>query len=90
MPKDADLWMRSARADFDAASHRSGHISDAPSISQIEDMVQSIALGLKGLTEVIHSLSKRVDRIDAWVQTQQALQEDGSTRQSRAQAAIAH
>lgn len=89
MPNEVDLWVRGAKADFQAAIHRGACISDLPSMcSQIEDMVQSIALGLNGLAETLQLMSDRIDQIDRWVQTQQALQQDQPMQQkSRAQCA---
>lgn len=76
MPNDVDLWVSSAKADFEAAVHQGSRISDLHSAcTQIEDMLQSIALGLNELTEAVLSLSKRLDHIDGWVQAQQTPQQ---------------
>ncbi len=85
MPSDADLWVRGAQADFQAAGHKGACISDPQTMCwQIEDMVQSIALGLNELTEVLRVMQIRLDHIEAWVQAQQELQRDQSVQQESA------
>ncbi len=74
MPNDVDLWLRSAQADFQTVGHQGACISDLYTMCrQLEDMVQSIALGLHGLTEVLRSMNQRIDNIDNWVQAQPTL-----------------
>jgi hypothetical protein len=65
MPNDEDLWVRCAQADFQSAGHKGANLSDLHSMCvQIEDMVQSIALGLNELTEVLRSMKNRIDHIE--------------------------
>jgi hypothetical protein len=88
MPNSVDLWVSSAKADFQAAAHQSanahfkcavhegGCIADLPEVCcQIEDMVQLIALGLNELTEALQLMNTRIDKIDEWVHAQQVAQE---------------
>jgi hypothetical protein len=94
MPNAIDLWVRSAKEDFQAAAHegakadfkRAVHhgacIADLPLVCcQIEDMVQSIALGLNELTEALQVMNNRINEIDECVHAQQAAQEDQRTEQ---------
>ena len=72
MPNNVELWLSSAQADFQAAGHQNVRISDVPAMcGQIEDMVQSIALGLKGLTGAMLAMNSRINEIDNWVRAQQ-------------------
>ena len=91
MARDVDLWLTSAKADFQAAVHQSACISDIPSMcSQIENMVQSIALGLNECTEALQSMSNRLDRIESIIQTLQTPQQTRfSQQESRAEYAVA-
>jgi hypothetical protein len=88
MPNAIDLWVSSAKADFQAAAHQAAKadfkcgvhegacISDLPLVCcRIEDMVQSIALGLNELTEALQLMNNRINEIDEWVHAQQAAQE---------------
>ena len=76
MPSDADLWMRGAQADFEAVGHKGACESDPQTMCcQIEGMLQSIALGLNQLTEVLRDIKYRVDHIEAWVRAQQTYQD---------------
>jgi hypothetical protein len=88
MPNSIDLWVSSAKADFQAAAHQGAKahlkcavhegasIADLPVVCcQIEDMLQSIALGLNELTEALQLMNTRIDEIDEWVHTQQVAQE---------------
>ncbi len=78
MRKEEDLWVRSAQADFTAAGHKGACLSDLHTMClQIEDMVQSIALGLNELTEVMRLMRERIAHIENWIQAQE------TTRQSR-------
>lgn len=86
MASDEDLWLRAAQADFQAVAHKGACVSDLQTMcSQIEDGIQSIALGLTELTEVLRVMKNRVDHIENCVQVQQAHQD-----QSVGQAAPAH
>ncbi len=77
MSSDVDLFVRGAQADFKAAGHRGACTSDLHTIClQIEDMVQSIALGLNQLTEVLCLMKERVDHIESWIQAQQAIEQE--------------
>jgi hypothetical protein len=81
MASDEDLWFRGAQADFQAVGHKGPRIAELQTMClQIEDMVQSIALGLTGITEVLRAMKTRVDHIERWVQVQQA-QQDQSVEQ---------
>lgn len=88
MPNSIDLWVSSAKADFQAAAHQSakahfrcavhegGCMTDLPVVCrQIEEMVQLIALGLNELTEALQLMNTRIDEIDEWVHAQQVAQE---------------
>jgi len=91
MPNDVDLWVRSAQADFQAASHQGARISDLYAMNgQIEEMLQSVALGLNELTEALRLMSNRIDHIESWVQAQQTLQqqERPAQRESRILCAV--
>ena len=94
MPNAVDLWVSSAKRDFQAAVHEGAKkdfewavhygacIADLPLVCcQIEDMVQSIALGLNELTEALQAMNNRIDEIDEWVHAQQAAQESQRTEQ---------
>ncbi|MGA3019556.1 MAG: hypothetical protein ABSF62_20725 [Bryobacteraceae bacterium] len=94
MPNAVDLWVSSAEADFQAAAHEGAKtdfkcavhygacIADLPLVCcRIEDMVQSIALGLNELTEALRLMNNRIDEIDEWVHAQQAAQEGQRTEQ---------
>jgi len=85
LPNAIDLWVNSARADFQAAAHEGAKadfkcavhhgacIADLPMVCcQIEDMVQSIALGLNELTAALQLMNNRINEIDEWVHAQQA------------------
>ena len=85
MPNAIDLWVESAKADFQSAAHEGSitdikcavhHgacIADLPVVCcRIEEMVQSIALGLNELTEALKMMNKRIDEIDDWVHAQEA------------------
>ena len=94
MPNAIDLWVNSAKADFQAAAHkgakadfkcaahRGACIADLPLVCcQTEDMVQSIALGLNELTEALQLMNNRINEIDQWVRAQQAAPEAQRTEQ---------
>jgi hypothetical protein len=94
MPNVIDLWVSSAKEDFQAAAHEGAKadfkcavhhgacIADLPLVCcQIEDMVQSIALGLNELTEALQMMNNRINEIDEWVHAQQAAQEGQRTEQ---------
>ena len=98
MPNVIDLWVSSAKEDFQAAAHEGAKadfkcavhhgacIADLPLVCcQIEDMVQSIALGLNELTEALQMMNNRINEIDDWVHAQQAAQE-GQRREQRSPA----
>ena len=91
MPNNVDLLVRGAKADFQAAVHQGACISDVPSMcSQIEDMIQSIALGLNGLTDALRSMSDRIDHIESWIQAQQTYPEVRlAKRKSRGRCTVA-
>ena len=73
MSKEGEPWVRSAQADFESAGHKGASFSDLHTMClQIEDMVQSIALGLKGLTEVLSSMKDQIDHIENIIQAQQS------------------
>jgi len=90
MSDEVGLWVSSAKADFQSAVHEGAKtagiqtaihhgasISDLPLIcSQIEDMVQSIALGLNELSEALLLMNSRIDRIDQWIRTHPTTRED--------------
>ena len=94
MPNAIDLWVSSAKADFQSAAHEGAKadfkcavhhgacIADLPLVCcQIEDMVQSIALGLNELTEALQLMNNRINEIDEWVHAQQAAQGSQPTNQ---------
>ena len=94
MPNAIDLWVSSAKADFQSAAHEGAKadfkcavhhgacIADLPLVCcQIEDMVQSIALGLNELTEALQLMNNRINEIDEWVHAQQVAQEAQRTEQ---------
>ena len=90
MPSDADLWVRGAQADFQAVGHKSACKSDLQTMCcQIEDMVQSIALGLNELTEVLRVMKNHVDHIEAWVQSQETHQDQSVEHESPVHFAVA-
>jgi hypothetical protein len=65
MTKEVEPWVRSAQADFQAAGHRGASLADLHTMClQIEDMVQSIALGLNEMTQVLCSLKDQIDRME--------------------------
>lgn len=75
MSQDGAPWLRSARADFEAAGHKGASVCDVHTMClQIEDMVQSIALGLNGLTEVLSSMKDQIDHVESVIQAQQPRQ----------------
>jgi hypothetical protein len=75
MSKEVELWVRSAQADFQSAGHRGASFSDLHTMClQIEDMVQSIALGLNELTQVMCLIKDQIDHIETSVQAQQSIQ----------------
>ncbi len=92
MPKNVDLWLRSAQADFQAAAHQGAadHSDPQPIRSRLEDMVQSIALGMNEFTEVLRAMNNRISHIETLVQAQEMfLQQDRSAQQeSRARCAV--
>jgi len=94
MPNVIDSWVSSAKADFQAAAHEGAKtdfkyavhhgacIADLPLMcGQIQDMVQSIALGLNELTEALKLVNNRIDEIGEWVHAQQAAQEGQPTEE---------
>ncbi len=90
MLSEEDLCLRGAQADFQAAGHRETRVSDLHAMcSQIEEMLQSIALGLCQLTEVLHAIKSRVDDIETWVQVQQRQQDECVEQRSPVHAAAA-
>lgn len=90
MLSDADLWVRGAQADFQAVVHKGACISDLQTMCcQIEDMVQSIALGLNELTEVLRVMKNRLDHIETWVQAQQTHQDQSVEQESTVHFAVA-
>ena len=90
MPSDADLWVRGAQADFQAVGHKGACISDLQTMCcQIEEMVQSIALGLNGLTEVLRVMKNHVDHIETWVQAQETHQDQSVEQEAPAHFAVA-
>jgi hypothetical protein len=90
MPNSIDLWVSAAKADFQAAAHQGARaadfkcgvhhgacIADLPLIcTQIEEMVQSIALGLNELTEALEVMNKRINEIEKCVHAEHVVHED--------------
>ena len=72
MPCDTDLLVRGAQADFQAAAHKGACTPDLHTMwLQIETMIQSIALGLNQLAQVLCVMKDRIDHIESWIQAQQ-------------------
>src|ERR1022692_2155092 len=84
MPNVIDLWVSSAKEDFQAAAHEGAKadfkcavhhgacIADLPLVCcQIEDMVQSLALGLNDLTAALQMMNNRIMMCEEWVHAQQ-------------------
>ncbi len=84
MPDAIESWMRGARADFQTAAHEGAKVdfkfavhhgvsfADLPVICcQLQDMVQSIALGLNELTGALEVMNQRLDEIAKRVDARQ-------------------
>jgi len=90
MPSETDLCVRGAQADFEAAGHRGACVSDLHSMCcQIEDMLQSIALGLSQLTQALQVTENRIDRIETWVQAQQTHRDQSVEQESAVPCGVA-
>ncbi len=87
MSSDVDLLVRGAKADFQAAGHKPACASDLHTMCwQIEDMVQSIALGLNGLTEVLCVMKERIDQIEVWMNARQTAQSEQAVQSEHSNA----
>ncbi len=90
MSKEVDQWVRSAQADFKAAGHKGACPCDLETMClQIEDMVQSIALGLSELTEVVRLTKNRIEHIEGWIEAQESAQENRPAQVASARCAMA-
>lgn len=88
MSNEVEPWLRSAQADFQAAGHKGASYSELHTMClQIEDMVQSIALGLNELTQVLVLLKDQIDHVERMVQAQQSLENARHDAESRLAAA---
>jgi hypothetical protein len=84
MSSSVDLWVSSAKLDFQSAIHEGVKTADLQTAvhhgvcfadlpvmcCQIEDMVQSVALGLNELSEALLLINQRLDQIDARLRAQ--------------------